>query len=134
MYNFIWININNYSLYYFILYKKLLDWIISMVIFGFEIRIGYFPLLNYYDDEINEETDTKIESLKKGNSNNDSKVNTKLVIKIFFSWEYTKFLIMQVSNNIFIYLISVTMRLFGEIVKGLIIKYLKTLSLIKNHY
>ena len=84
MYNFIWININNYSLYYFILYKKLLDWIISMVIFGFEIRIGYFPLLNYYDDEINEETDTKIESLKKGNSNNDSKVNTKLVIKIFF--------------------------------------------------
>ena len=55
-----------------------------MVIFGFEIRIGYFPLLNYYDDEINEETDTKIESLKKGNSNNDSKVNTKLVIKIFF--------------------------------------------------
>lgn len=134
MYNFIWININNYSLYYFILYKKLLDWIISMVIFGFEIRIGYFPLLNYYDDEINEEKDTKIESLKKGNSNNDSKVNTKLVIKIFFSWEYTKFLIMQVSNNIFIYLISVTMRLFGEIVKGLIIKYLKTLSLIKNHY
>jgi len=134
MYNFIWININNYSLYYFILYKKLLDWIISMVIFGFEIRIGYFPLLNYYDDEINEETDTKIESLKKGNSNNDSKVNTKLVIKIFFSWEYTKFLIMQVSNNIFIYLISVTMRLFGEIVKGLIIKYLKTLSLIKIHY
>ena len=134
MYNFIWININNYSLYYFILYKKLLDWIISMVIFGFEIRIGYFPLLNYYDDEINEETDTKIESLKKGNSNNDSKVNTKLVIKIFFSWEYTKFLIMQVSNNIFIYLISVTMRLFGEIVKGLIIKYLKTLSLIKINY
>jgi hypothetical protein len=134
MYNFIWININNYSLYYFILYKKLLDWIISMVIFGFEIRIGYFPLLNYYDDEINEEKDTKIESLKKGNSNNDSKVNTKLVIKIFFSWEYTKFLIMQVSNNIFIYLISVTMRLFGEIVKGLIIKYLKTLSLIKIHY
>ena len=134
MYNFIWININNYSLYYFILYKKLLDWIISMVIFGFEIRIGYFPLLNYYDDEINEETDTKIESLKKGNSNNDSKVNTKLVIKIFFSWKYTKFLIMQVSNNIFIYLISVTMRLFGEIVKGLIIKYLKTLSLIKIHY
>ena len=134
MYNFIWININNYSLYYFILYKKLLDWIISMVIFGFEIRIGYFPLLNYYDDEINEEKDTKIESLKKGNSNNDSKVNTKLVIKIFFSWEYTKFLIMQVSNNIIIYLINVTMRLFGEIVKGLIIKYLKTLSLIKNHY
>jgi len=134
MYNFIWININNYSLYYFILYKKLLDWIISMVIFGFEIRIGYFPLLNYYDNEINEEKDTKIESLKKGNSNNDSKVNTKLVIKIFFSWEYTKFLIMQVSNNIFIYLISVTMRLFGEIVKGLIIKYLKTLSLIKIHY
>ena len=89
---------------------------------------------DYYDDEINEETDTKIESLKKGNSNNDSKVNTKLVIKIFFSWEYTKFLIMQVSNNIFIYLISVTMRLFGEIVKGLIIKYLKTLSLIKIHY
>ena len=41
---------------------------------------------------------------------------------------------MQVSNNILIYLISVTMRLFGEIVKGLIIKYLKTLSLIKNHY
>ena len=82
-----------------------------MGIFEFGIRIGYFPLLNYYDDEINEETDTKIESLKKGNSNNDSKVNTKLVIKIFFSWEYTKFLIMQVSNNIFIYLISVTMRL-----------------------
>ena len=105
-----------------------------MVIFGFEIRIGYFPLLNYYDNEINEEKDTKIESLKKGNSNNDSKVNTKLVIKIFFSWEYTKFLIMQVSNNIIIYLINVTMRLFGEIVKGLIIKYLKTLSLIKNHY
>ena len=46
MYNFIWININNYSLYYFILYKKLLDWIISMGIFEFGIRIGYFPLLN----------------------------------------------------------------------------------------
>ena len=39
---------------------------------------------DYYDDEINEETYTKIKSLKKENSNNDSKVNTKLVIKIFY--------------------------------------------------
>ena len=68
----------------------------------------------------------------KKNSNENSKVDTKLVIKIFFSFEYNKLVLMQVLSMIYIYLVSVTMRPFGEVIKGLEMKYLKTLSLINS--
>ena len=85
---------------------------------------------DYYEDEkVNENNDLMT---PKKNSNENSKVDTKLVIKIFFSFEYNKLVLMQVLSMIYIYLVSVTMRPFGEVIKGLEMKYLKTLSLINS--
>ena len=85
---------------------------------------------DYYEDEkIKENNDLMTQ---KNNTNENSKVDTKLVIKIFFSFEYNKLILMQVLSFIYIYLVSVTMRPFGEVIKHLEIKYLKTLSLINS--
>jgi OFA family oxalate/formate antiporter-like MFS transporter len=76
-------------------------------------------------DEINEETKTdKKEEEKK-------KPSTKLLLKIFFSWEYTSLCLMQNGTAIFNYLVSTTMRPFGEI-NQLPVRGLKILSLVNS--
>ncbi len=107
--------------------------IFIVIIFTIIITLLSF---DYYEDE---ETDKIKESLIEQTPNKEnekeeeeSKIDTKLILKIFFSWDYSKLILLQLTSSIFLYLVSVTMRPFGETTKHLEIKYLKTLSLINS--
>ena len=91
--------------------------------------MGIIGLLSfdYYEDEDAKSSDL-VETLEE-EKKEEKTIDTRLIIRIFFSWEFSRVVIMQIGTNIFLYLVSVTMRPFGESVKGLDIQHLKTLSL-----
>jgi len=103
--------------------------LMAFIVLVFMVIIGFLSF-DYYEDKsiqscesIEDEEEEKKE---------EKKINTKLIIRVFFSWDYSRIVIMQIGCNIFLYMVSVTMRPFGESVKKLPIKPLKTLSLINS--
>lgn len=96
--------------------------IVSTVIVG-------FLAFDFYEDENNEKSTSLVESETKEEK---KKIDTKLILRIFFSWEYSRVVVMQVGTNIFLYLVSVTMRPFGETIKNLPVEPLQKLSLVTS--
>lgn len=104
-------------------------WLLMFFIsIGFTVIVGLLSF-DYYEDEQTEKSSDLIESDESKKENEEKKVDTKLIIRIFFSWDFSRVVIMQVGCLIFIYLVSVTMRPFGESIKKLPIEPLKVLSL-----
>lgn len=96
--------------------------IVSTVIVG-------FLAFDFYEDENNEKSTSLVKSETKEEK---KKIDTKLILRIFFSWEYSRVVVMQVGTNIFLYLVSVTMRPFGETIKNLPVDPLQKLSLVTS--
>ena len=104
-------------------------WLLMFFIsIGFAVIVGLLSF-DYYEYEQNEEISSLIESVESKKENEKKKVETRLIIRIFFSWDFSRVVIMQVGCAMFLYLVSVTMRPFGESVKKLPIGPLKILSL-----
>jgi MFS family permease len=93
---------------------------------------------DYYEDdnEIDNLTGNNYVALNGDNTVNKKeekkeKPNTKLILRIFFSWEYSRLCLMQICTTIFVYLVNTTMRPFGE--KNLLpVQGLKALSYINS--
>jgi len=119
---------NDYGYYKENVCNKITDFWLLMVfiVLAFMVIIGFLSF-DYYEDENTKSSDymeTKEEEKKE-----EKKINTRLIIRVFFSWEFSRVVIMQIGCTIFLYMVSVTMRPFGESVKKLPITPLKTLSL-----
>ena len=120
--------------------KKIIDFwkIMIFVVIGAMIIVGLLSF-EYYEDDIekedlineddNNDEDEKIDLKIKKKKDND-KINHKLILRIFFSWEYIRLVLMQFGCSMFLYLVSIMMRPFGEQVKGLSINALQVLSLV----
>ena len=100
--------------------------LMTFIVIGFMVIIGLLAF-DYYEDKKDSQSSDLIES-KEEEKKKDKKIDTRLIIKIFFSWEFSRVVIMQIGCTIFLYMISVTMRPFGESVKKLDIELLKKLS------
>lgn len=83
-----------------------------------------------YGDTISPEEGLIDENNKKKTEN--KKVNTRLLLRIFFSWEYNKIVFMQVFCSIFLYLLSITMKSFGSSVNNLDSNKINILSYITS--
>jgi OFA family oxalate/formate antiporter-like MFS transporter len=81
-----------------------------------------------YEEDNNNGNENKLIEENKEKENKDNKVNTKLLLKIFFSWEYSRIVIMSVCCTIFIYLLSITMKSFGVSVNDLSLENINILS------
>ena len=101
--------------------------LMTFIVIGFMVIIGLLAF-DYYEDKKDSQSSDLIES-KEEEKKKDKKIDTRLIIKIFFSWEFSRVVIMQIGCTIFLYMVSVTMRPFGESVKKLDIELLKKLSL-----
>ena len=87
------------------------------------------------DENINEnfdEDDLIDENKKKESPKEDKKVNTRLLLRIFFSWEFTKLVLMEVFCSIFLFLLSITMKSFGISVNGLDANSINILSYVTS--
>ena len=101
--------------------------LMTFIVIGFMVIIGLLAF-DYYEDKTDSQSFDLKES-KEEEKKEDKKIDTRLIIKIFFSWEFSRVVIMQIGCTIFLYMVSVTMRPFGESVKKLDIELLKKLSL-----
>jgi len=68
---------------------------------GFTVIVGLLSF-DYYEDEQTEKSSDLIESDESKKENEEKKVDTKLIIRIFFSWDFSRVVIMQVGCLIFI--------------------------------
>ena len=124
---------------------KIIDFwkIMIFIVIGFMIIVGLLSF-EYYEDEIEKEdlinneddnvnVDDKNNDLENKEAKDDEKkINNNLIFRILFSWEYLRLVLMQFGSSMFLYLVSIMMRPFGEQIKHLSINGLQKLSLVNS--